>query len=99
PQADEHVHAAVLQVQRMGVALAAEPDDRNGLPLEDLQIGVLIVIDLQHVRVPSFVGARRAVPLPKCTIIFPLSGAAWSARLPGGPVRARSRRDLSGPVP
>src|SRR5207244_3276593 len=53
PQADEHVHAAVLQVQRMGVALAAEPDDRNGLPLQDLQIGVLIVVDLQHVWVPS----------------------------------------------
>src|SRR5438093_223570 len=46
PEADEHVHAAVLQVQRVRVALAAEPDDRDRLPLQTFQIGVFIVVDL-----------------------------------------------------
>ena len=42
----DDVDAAVAQVLRMGVALAAEADDGHGLTLQEAEIGVLFV---QHV--------------------------------------------------
>lgn len=42
-QADHHVDAAFLQVQRMGVALAAVADDGDRLALHDIPVDILIV--------------------------------------------------------
>src|SRR5207248_2437941 len=47
-EADDHVLARVLEVQRVGVALAAIPDDRDLLALEEAEVGVLVVIDLRR---------------------------------------------------
>jgi hypothetical protein len=54
-QADADVDARVAQRQRVGVALAAVADDGDGAPLDDRQVGVVVVEDLggHAVRFPS----------------------------------------------
>ena len=52
---DAHVHAAVLQVQRMGVALAAVTDDGDLLPFKKAQIRLIFVIDSCHDVLQPFV--------------------------------------------
>lgn len=47
-QADHHVDAAFLQVQRMGVALAAVTDDSDFFALHDIPVDILIVKYLCH---------------------------------------------------
>ena len=42
--ADDHGHAAVAQVLGVGVALAAEADDRHGLARDQGKVGVLLVV-------------------------------------------------------
>jgi hypothetical protein len=42
-QADHDLHAAVVQVLCVGVALAAVADDGNGLALDQAQVAVLVV--------------------------------------------------------
>jgi hypothetical protein len=46
PQADGDLHAGVLQVLRVSVALRAVADDGDLLALHQRKIGVLVVIDL-----------------------------------------------------
>src|SRR5690606_5824679 len=46
------IRAGVLQVQRVGAALRAVADDGNLLALDEIEIGVAIVIDT-HCRLPS----------------------------------------------
>ena len=41
---DDDVHAGLVEVQRMGVALAAVADDRDGLPLEGRRVRVIVVV-------------------------------------------------------
>src|SRR6202000_893633 len=53
-RADGDLHAAVVQVLRMGMALRAVADDRHVLALDEGQIGVLVVVDLHDV-LSSFV--------------------------------------------
>src|SRR3954468_6330752 len=43
PQAHHHVHAGVLQVERVGVALRAVAEDRDGLAVEEIEVRVLVV--------------------------------------------------------
>ena len=43
-----HVLAVVLQIQRVGVALAAVTDNADGLTLQGPQVGVLVVVDVYH---------------------------------------------------
>jgi hypothetical protein len=47
-QADGHLDAGVAQVQRVRVPLAAVPDDGDLLPLDDRQVGVVVVEQLSH---------------------------------------------------
>ena len=42
-QTDDDVDAGVLQVQRVGMALRAVADDRDGLAVEQLEVGVVVV--------------------------------------------------------
>ncbi len=51
---DHHVLTCVLEVEGMGVALAAVPDDGDLLALEQAEIGVLVVVDLCRHRVGPF---------------------------------------------
>ena len=46
-QSDDHVDAGVLQVQRVGVTLAAVTDDRNFLAADDRDVGVLVVVNVR----------------------------------------------------
>ena len=39
----DHFHAAVPQVLRVGMSLAAEADDGDGLAVKKMQIGILFV--------------------------------------------------------
>jgi len=50
PQADPHVHARVAQVEGVRVPLAAVADDRHLALLQQAEVGVLLVVDLGHVR-------------------------------------------------
>ena len=43
PQADDDVDAGVLEVQRVGVALGAVADDRDGLAVEEGEVCVVVV--------------------------------------------------------
>ena len=45
PQPHHHVHAGVLQVERVGVPLGAVAEDRDGLPLEQRDVRVCVVKD------------------------------------------------------
>src|SRR2546428_776847 len=47
----EDVLSGVLEVQRVGVALAAVADDRDLPALEQAEVGVLVVVDLRGHRV------------------------------------------------
>src|SRR5439155_20207290 len=47
-QAHHHLLAAVTQVQRVGVSLAAVAEDGDLPPAEVLEVRVLVVIDLGH---------------------------------------------------
>ena len=51
-KADDDVHAAVLQVQRMGMALTAIADNRYGLALQKIKIRVLVIVSFCH-SIPS----------------------------------------------
>ena len=42
-QADHHLHAGVLEVERVGVALGAVADDCDGLAVEQLEIRIVVV--------------------------------------------------------
>ena len=42
-QADDDVHAGVLEVLGVGVALGAEADDRDGLAVEEGEVCVVVV--------------------------------------------------------
>jgi hypothetical protein len=44
PQADDHVDAGVLEVQGVGVPLGAVADDGDGLPVEQAEIGIVVVV-------------------------------------------------------
>ena len=46
-QANDDVDAAVMQVQRMGMALAAVADNGNGLSLEHIDVAIRFVVDFQ----------------------------------------------------
>ena len=56
--------AAVAQVQRVGVALAAVADDGDLLALDQVQVGVAIVVDA-HGLTPDSAG-HRPVDFPWC---------------------------------
>src|SRR5262245_15784759 len=60
PQPHPDVAAAVAQVERVRVPLAAIPDDRDLLPLERLQRGVRIVIDVHAARSLSLLSTVRS---------------------------------------
>ena len=60
-QPDDDVDAGVLQVQRVGVALAAVADDRDLAAPDDRAVGVGLVIHIGgHQPAPSFTARRRA---------------------------------------
>ena len=52
-EAHAHIGAAVAQVERMGVPLAAEADDRDFLAVEEVEVCVFVVVDVSHDRVNS----------------------------------------------
>ena len=53
-QADAHVDARVVQVERVRVTLAAVTDDRDLLAQDDGLVAILLVVDRRHaVRLPS----------------------------------------------
>ena len=58
------LHAGIAQVQRVGMALAAVADDGHLLALDQIDVGVAIVIDAHH-RPPCF------------RIVADAAGAAW----------------------
>ena len=47
---DDDVDPALVQVQRMGMPLAAIPDDRDGLPGEGARVRVVVVVHLRRHR-------------------------------------------------
>ncbi|OPZ54834.1 MAG: hypothetical protein BWY91_01426 [bacterium ADurb.BinA028] len=49
-EADAHVDPGVTQVERVGVALAAVADDGHLHPLDDAQVGVVVVDHVGHQR-------------------------------------------------
>ncbi len=86
-QADNHVDAAVVQVQRMGMALAAVANDGDGLSFEDIDVAVCIVVNLGHCNfllalrrffgTPGFPGLRfyeKDAPFRSCW------GESWNRR-------------------
>src|SRR5262249_16950554 len=42
---DDHIAATVAQVLRLGMSLAAVPENGNGLVLEQGKVGVVVVVD------------------------------------------------------
>jgi hypothetical protein len=52
-QADFDLHPAVAQVEGVGVALAAVPDDGDALPLQLVEVRVGVVVDPCHLRQSS----------------------------------------------
>ena len=88
-QTDADVVSGVPQVQRVRVSLAAEPEDRDLLPLRARPVGVLLVVDRRHGgRRPSFssVAASPAqtrsdhTPPPSHASSPPAAFAAFSVR-------------------
>ena len=47
-QADDDVHAGIMQVLGMGMTLGAKADDGNGLAVKQGQVAVRIIIHLYH---------------------------------------------------
>ena len=43
-QPDDDVHPGFVEVERVGVALAAVADDRHGLPGQGRRVGVVVVV-------------------------------------------------------
>jgi hypothetical protein len=66
-QADAHVDTGVAQVERVGVALAAVADDGDLAPLDDRQVGVVVVEHLGHGSASPFgwVGIRWFEGMPR----------------------------------
>lgn len=58
-QPDDHVHAAFVQVERMGMPLRAVADDGDGFPLEDAQVAVALIVDFCHDTITSCAGLRQ----------------------------------------
>ena len=90
PQADDHRHAGVLQVQRVGVPLGAVAEHGNGLPVELRKVGV--EDDLGHGS-GSLEARRRAGACPGGC-----AAAPRRARRPSGPwgrTAARGRRNAA----
>ena len=58
-QADDDVHAAVLEVERVGVALGAEADDRAGLGGEQFEVGVFVGVNFGGHRRKAEVGSEK----------------------------------------
>ena len=48
PKADAHVDARLLEVERMGMALRAVPDDGDLAPGDEGGIGILVVVHVGH---------------------------------------------------
>ena len=46
--ANDHLHAAVAQIQRVRVPLAAVADNGHGLPRQVLQVAIFLVINFSH---------------------------------------------------
>ena len=57
--------AGILEVQRMRVALAAVADDRDLLALDEIEVGIAIVIDA-HVTFPSWLTSDARGFRPAC---------------------------------
>ena len=70
---DAHVDPAVAQAQRVGVALAAVSDDGDLAPLDDRQVGVVVVEHLGH-------GVGFSSVLWCCSVV---RGAGRCRRMPG----------------
>ena len=51
-QADNNVHAGILEVHRVRVALRAETDDGNRFAVEQGQVAVGIIVHLNHFLFP-----------------------------------------------
>ena len=47
-QADDDIDAALLQVERVGVALAAVAQDGDRLALQPLRIAISLVVERRH---------------------------------------------------
>ena len=47
-EAYPHVHARIAQRERVGVALAAVPEDGDVAPLDKAQVGAVVINDLCH---------------------------------------------------
>ena len=82
-QADDDVDAGVLQVERVGVALGAVADDRDGLAVEEREVCVVVV---DHWRAGYPTSRRPAAPLARAL-------RRWRRRRACAPgSRARRRR-------
>ena len=51
-EADHDIEAGILQVEGVGVSLAAVADDADGLVLDQGHVGVVFVVHLCHVEFP-----------------------------------------------
>jgi hypothetical protein len=47
-ETDAHIHAALLEVERMGMALAAVAEDRDLFALQIAQVCLVFVVDFRH---------------------------------------------------
>jgi hypothetical protein len=65
-QADADVHARVTQRQRVGMALAAVPEDRDFAALDDGQVGVVVVEQLGHWGLSLVLAVALTVRLARC---------------------------------
>src|SRR5690606_24161037 len=63
PQANHHVVSAVLQVERMGTALAAVTEDGDALAAQDGHIDIGLLVHLHVVKLPFVVVACGRSPV------------------------------------
>src|SRR4029077_6902834 len=80
-QPDAHVLAAVAQVERVGVALAAVADDRDLLPGEWRQIRVPVVVDDHHAARSLFLSSTVRTRVPRYIATLPVRTIS---RMPSG---------------
>ena len=81
PQPDDDVDARLLEVERVGVALRAVAEDRDGLALELREVGVVLVVD-----VASLVGGGATGPsADRAPARFTEPGKRPPLYLQGGP--------------
>ena len=59
-ETDDHVDARLVEVQGVGMALAAIPDDRDGLPGERRRVSVVVVVDPRSHRFDRLLDGSRA---------------------------------------